>query len=92
MSALARYFNMKGWEVAGYDKTPTTITDALESEGISIHFDDLGENLPSNFLDTEKTLVIFTPAIPKEMKELVFVQQGGFFSEKASGSSRNDHT
>lgn len=82
MSALARYFNMKGWEVAGYDKTPTTITDALESEGISIHFDDLGANLPSNFLDTEKTLVIFTPAIPKEMKELVFVQQGGFSVKK----------
>lgn len=82
MSALARYFNAKGWAVAGYDKTPSTITDALESEGIAIHFEDLGENLPVSFLDSEKTLVIYTPAIPKEMKELVFVQQNGFSVKK----------
>ncbi len=78
MSALARYFKSKGWKVAGYDKTSTTITDALESEGIAVHFEDLGENLPSHFLDTEKTLVVYTPAIPKEMKELLFVQAGSY--------------
>ncbi len=78
MSALARYFKLKGWEVAGYDKTPTTITDALEHEGIAVHFEDLGENLPAHFTNAEKTLVVFTPAIPKEMKELCFVQASGF--------------
>lgn len=82
MSALARYFNNKGWKVAGYDKTSSPITEALEEEGISVHFDDLGEDLPTDFLDTSSTLVIYTPAIPKEMKELVFVQSGGFVVKK----------
>ncbi len=82
MSALARYFNMKGWEVAGYDKTPSPITKALEEEGISVHFDDLGKNLPSHFLNTDKTLVVFTPAIPKEMKELIFVQKQNYTVKK----------
>ncbi len=82
MSALARYFSMKGWEVAGYDKTPSPITKALEGEGISVHFDDLGENLPSSFLNTDKTLVVFTPAIPKEMKELIFVQERNYTVKK----------
>ncbi|MDG1331117.1 MAG: UDP-N-acetylmuramate--L-alanine ligase [Crocinitomicaceae bacterium] len=82
MSALARYFNMKGWDIAGYDKTPSPITKALQEEGISIHFEDLGENLPSQFLETEKTLVVFTPAIPKDMEELVFVQNGNYTVKK----------
>ncbi len=82
MSALARYFNNKGWKVAGYDKTPSPITKALEEEGVSVHFEDLGEHLPSDFLDRENTLVIYTPAIPKEMKELVFVQSSGFVVKK----------
>jgi UDP-N-acetylmuramate--alanine ligase len=82
MSALARYFNMKGWEVAGYDRTPSPITKALEEEGVSVHFEDLGENLPLNFLDTEKTLVIYTPAVPKEMKELIFVQGQNYTVKK----------
>lgn len=82
MSALARYFNMKGWEVAGYDKTPSPITEALEEEGIAVHFEDLGENLPTSFLDQEKTLVIYTPAIPSEMKELIFVQEQNYTVKK----------
>lgn len=82
MSALARYFNMKGWKVAGYDRTPSPITQALEEEGISVHFEDLGENLPSHFLNTEKTLLVYTPAIPKEMKELLFVQEQNYTVKK----------
>lgn len=78
MSALARYFKLKGWEVAGYDKTPSSLTDALEDEGIAVHFYDLGEDLPAHFLDTEKTLVVYTPAIPKDMKELLFVQHNDY--------------
>ncbi|MFT5779119.1 MAG: UDP-N-acetylmuramate--alanine ligase, partial [Crocinitomicaceae bacterium] len=47
MSALARYFKMKEYHVAGYDKTPSPLTDVLESEGIEIHFEDLGAEIPS---------------------------------------------
>ncbi len=75
MSALARYFKAKGFDVAGYDKTPSPLTDELKAEGISIHFEDLGENIPSEFQDTDSTLVVYTPAIPKNMGELVYVQQ-----------------
>ena len=75
MSALARYFKAKGFDVAGYDKTPSPLTDELMQEGISIHFEDLGRNIPSEYRDTESTLVVYTPAIPKNMGELVFVQQ-----------------
>lgn len=74
MSALARYFNAIGWEVAGYDKTPSPLTDDLQNEGISIHFEDLGSTVPSQFKENDKTLVVYTPAIPKGMGELVFFQ------------------
>ena len=46
MSALARYFISLGWEVAGYDKTPSALTSSLEKEGIKIHFEDLGIEIP----------------------------------------------
>jgi UDP-N-acetylmuramate--alanine ligase len=75
MSALARYFKAKGFDVAGYDKTPSPLTDELQAEGIVVHFDDLGEHIPSEFQNTESTLVVYTPAIPKNMGELVYVQQ-----------------
>lgn len=72
MSALARYFKTIGWEVAGYDKTPSALTDELQKEGIAIHFEDLGEQIPEQFKVLDKTLVIYTPAIPKDHKELNF--------------------
>lgn len=75
MSALARFFFSKGYEVAGYDKTPSDLTDQLEKEGISVHFEDLGENIPEAYKNTKETLVVYTPAIPKEMGELVYVQE-----------------
>ncbi|MGV3611007.1 MAG: UDP-N-acetylmuramate--L-alanine ligase [Fluviicola sp.] len=75
MSALARYFKAKGFDVAGYDKTPSPLTDELKAEGIAIHFEDLGENIPSEYQNTDSTLVVYTPAIPKTMGELVYVQQ-----------------
>ncbi len=74
MSALARYFNMLGWEVAGYDKTSTLLTDELIKEGIAVHFEDLGPVIPEQFKIKESTLVIYTPAIPKNMGELLFFQ------------------
>jgi UDP-N-acetylmuramate--alanine ligase len=75
MSALARYFKAKGFDVAGYDKTPSPLTDELQAEGIEIHFQDLGSNIPGEYQNTKSTLVVYTPAIPKTMGELVFVQQ-----------------
>jgi UDP-N-acetylmuramate--alanine ligase len=75
MSALARYFKAKGFDVAGYDKTPSPLTNELESEGIAIHFEDLGRNIPSEYQNTDATLVVYTPAIPKNLGELVYVQQ-----------------
>ena len=75
MSALARFFFSKGYEVAGYDKTPSDLTNQLEREGIAVHFEDLGENIPQEYKNTNETLVVYTPAIPEEMGELVYVQQ-----------------
>ncbi len=70
MSALARYFNALGWEVAGYDKTPSALTDELQQEGIDVHFDDWGPSIPNEFLEND-TLVVYTPAIPRNMGELL---------------------
>lgn len=78
MSALARYFNLKGLKVGGYDKTPSPLTVALEKEGIDIHYEDLGSELPDDFKNVETTLVVYTPAIPKELKEFVYVQSAGY--------------
>jgi UDP-N-acetylmuramate--alanine ligase len=74
MSALARYFNAIGWEVAGYDKTPSPLTDDLQNEGIKVHFEDFGPSIPAQFKVKEQTLVIYTPAIPKNLGELMFFQ------------------
>jgi UDP-N-acetylmuramate--alanine ligase len=78
MSALARYFKSLGWNVAGYDKTPSPLTEALISEGVEIHFDDLGESIPEEYKEKESTLVIYTPAIPKNHGELNFLMQNNF--------------
>ena len=75
MSAIARYYNAKGFKVSGYDKTPSPLTHALESEGIEIHYEDNTTFVPK---DVEDTLVIYTPAIPADMGELVFVQENGY--------------
>ena len=64
MSALARYFIQKNWMVAGYDKTPTTLTKQLSKEGVSIHYEDAIQEIPKDFKDIEKTLVVYTPAVP----------------------------
>ncbi len=78
MSALARYFISLGWEVSGYDKTETPLTISLQEEGVTIHFDDLGENIPTQFKDIESTLIIYTPAIPKNNGELMYFQSNHF--------------
>ena len=75
MSAIARYYNAKGFRVSGYDKTPSPLTHALETEGIEVHYEDNTSYVPK---DIETTLVVYTPAIPKDMGELVYVQENGY--------------
>jgi UDP-N-acetylmuramate--alanine ligase len=84
MSALARYFKTIGKNVAGYDKFSTALTDALVSEGIDIHFDDNIEKVSSVFLSKQDTLVIFTPAVPKDHAELNYFLTNGFELKKRS--------
>ena len=72
MSALARYFNNLGFKVAGYDKSASDLTNKLEAEGCLIHYEDLGEEIPNEFKNKTTTFVIFTPAIPEDMKELCY--------------------
>lgn len=75
MSAIARYYNHAGYQVSGYDRTPSRLTGKLEEEGIQIHYTPCVDALPK---DVEETLVIYTPAIPKDMEELVYAQQKGY--------------
>ncbi len=78
MSALAKYFHKTGKQVAGYDKTPTKITTDLQTQGMQIHFDDVIESIPEIYKDKETTLVIFTPAIPKNHQEFNFFRDHDF--------------
>ena len=75
MSAIARYYHAKGCKVSGYDKTPSPLTHELESEGIEIHYEDNISFVPKDVADT---LVVYTPAVPKDMGELVYVQEHGY--------------
>lgn len=82
MSAIARYFINKGLVVAGYDKTPSELTHQLEKEGMLIHYSESIEDIPHACKDAKSTLIIYTPAIPAEHKELVFFRNGGFEIQK----------
>ena len=82
MSALVRYFLAEGKKVAGYDRTACALTDKLIAEGADIHFDENPELIPADFCDKEKTLVIYTPAIPKEHKEWEYFRANGFEIKK----------
>lgn len=82
MSAIARYFLHLGVKVAGYDKTPTALTEKLEEEGMSLHYDEDVDKIPSECRNPESTLVIYTPAIPANHEELVYFRENGFDVEK----------
>lgn len=75
MSAIARYSKFKGYEVSGYDRTPSELTRELEKEGISVHYEDNTVFIPKN---PETTLVVYTPAIPSDMGELTYVREHGY--------------
>ncbi|MEL0652862.1 UDP-N-acetylmuramate--L-alanine ligase [Algibacter sp. TI.3.09] len=78
MSAIARYFNANNKLVAGYDKTQTAITDTLVELGMQVHFDDDVKQIDSAFLNSENTLVVYTPAVPKDHSELNYFKANGF--------------
>ena len=82
MSAIARYFKFIGKNVAGYDKTPTHLTDELVAEGIHIHFDDSTALIEDSFLDKEHTLVVVTPAVPKHHTEWNYFLDNGLVVKK----------
>ncbi|MBT3208590.1 MAG: UDP-N-acetylmuramate--L-alanine ligase [Bacteroidetes bacterium] len=78
ISSLARYYHAMGYEVAGYDKTKTKLTDTLQAEGINIHFEDDEKNIPETFKNHVDTIIIYTPAIPKNSEELNFFRNEQF--------------
>lgn len=78
MSALARYFKYTGKNVAGYDRTSTSLTSTMQAEGIDVHFDDDIRNIPKNW-NPANTIAIYTPALPEDHKEL------SWFKEKPIG-------
>ena len=84
MSAIARYFAANGKNVAGYDKTPSQITTELEDLRVEIHFEDSLKSIPISFLNKEKTLVVYTPAIPKNHVELNYFLDHNFTVLKRS--------
>lgn len=87
MSAIAIYFKSNGKNVAGYDKTPTEITNTLQKMGIKIHFEDTVNLIDETFKDTknaESTLVIYTPAVPKNHTELNYFIENKFTVLKRS--------
>ncbi|MCY7353335.1 MAG: UDP-N-acetylmuramate--L-alanine ligase [Cytophagaceae bacterium] len=85
MSAIARWFNVNGYRVAGYDRTPTLLTEALQTEGIAIHFEDDIRHIPAEFLShPDATLVVRTPAVPADHAEWNYLEKQGFQIMKRS--------
>ena len=84
MSALARYFLHEGRAVAGYDRTETPLTRALQAEGATVTYEDEVEAIPAAFRDPATTMVVFTPAVPADHPQMTFFSEGGFLMEKRS--------
>lgn len=82
MSAIARYFKAKGFNVAGYDRTPSVLTHELEAEGISINYADTTDSIPPVYRNKDNTFVVFTPAIPKDNNQYNYFVSNGFVIQK----------
>jgi UDP-N-acetylmuramate--alanine ligase len=82
MSAIARFFIDRGLVVGGYDKTPSDLTKRLEKEGMLIHYSENVDEIPHACRNPQSTLVVYTPAIPADHKELIYFREGGFEIEK----------
>lgn len=78
MSALARYFHRRGMPVAGYDRTPSLVTDALKTEGIEVFFDGDPELIAPIYRNKEETLVIYTPAVEASQRQLTWFRERHF--------------
>ena len=78
MAALERYFLALGKRVAGYDRTPSDLTHALEQEGVHIDYDENPDLIPDYCRDPERTLVVYTPAVPDSHKGLTYFRNNGF--------------
>ena len=78
MSNLARYFMSQGISVAGYDRVETPLTKALTAEGAQIHYEDRVQLVPTEFLTKERTLIVYTPAVPASHSELQYFRQNDF--------------
>lgn len=78
MAALERYYLSQGYNVAGYDRTPSPLTDALIKEGVKISFDDSMDAVPKEFRDPKTTEVVYTPAVPDNNIPLSFFRENGF--------------
>ena len=85
MSALARWFKVNGHQVSGYDKTETPLTQALQTEGIAVHYADEIENIPPEIRENKaQTLVVLTPAIPADSREWAWLRAQGYDIRKRS--------
>ena len=84
MSALARYCMHEGLQVAGYDRTPSELTEALSQEGAHITYEDTPDTIPAEFKNPADTQVVYTPAIPSDSPQLLFFRNGNFEIEKRS--------
>ena len=82
MSALVRYFLSQGLAVAGYDRTASALTEELRAEGADIHYEDDPSLIPEACRNREETLVVYTPAIPADHRELTYFREGGFDLQK----------
>ncbi|NEW79280.1 MAG: UDP-N-acetylmuramate--L-alanine ligase [Gelidibacter sp.] len=84
MSAIANYFKSNGKNVAGYDRVSTKITKSLQQMGIAVHFEDSVDLIPSAFINNQDTIVVYTPAIPKNNLELNYLWENHFTVLKRS--------
>ena len=78
MAALERYFKARGYNVAGYDRTPSELTQSLADEGIEITFSGTPDTIPADFRDPETTLVVYTPAVPASLPIMEWFRTNGF--------------
>ena len=82
MSALARYFKTKGFEVAGYDRSETKLTQDLTTEGIQVIYNQEVNHIPTEYMNPKSTLIIVTPAIPEEHSQLQYFKENNFIIQK----------
>lgn len=78
MAALERYLLAKGCNVAGYDRTPTDLTRALESEGVDMTYSGEADAVPEKFRSPDSTLVVYTPAVPEDLPLFRWFRDNGF--------------